>query len=237
MAVSEITTPNGKVYIRSGDPDYFAVVDPALGVKPVIDIRFQGGKYQVLNKIIIEPAYSHPVIGRIDEQNPVRTDLEVFLLTLYFGDFFLGYDKYQNDFDSYITASGLSGEYDSINIIDFMVLTGAKERNYRKPDNTVEDIMKLGPADPRPSLSEVEDTKEGNQLMIEIIKYRGLKGFIPHLYASKAISFEDLVEIVEHFYPDIAERNKYYASELGPKLKQKQAPLFNSSQLQKLKLL
>lgn len=237
MAVTKTNIPEGELVIRSGPADYFAVVDTSIGITPVVDIRYSSAKYRVINKEIIEPAYTHPLIGRIDQANPVRSDLEVFLLTLYFGNFYLGYDKIQNIFDTYIKDNNLTGDYDSINVIDFMVLTGAKERNYRKPDNTVQDIMQLGPADARPTLSEVEDTDEGNRLMIDIVKYRDLRGFIPHLFAAKAISFDDLVEVVEHFYPDLVDRNNYYATDLGPNLKLKQAPLFNSSQLQKLGLL
>ena len=242
MAVNNQNIGNDTIYIRTGSPDYFVVFDPH-GIKEVIDIRYSGAKYIVKNKEIIEPWYSHPIIGRgigydpLSPLKPARSDLEVLLLTIYFKDLFLGSDKVLNDFNSDMESASMLGEYDSINIIDFMVLTGAKERTYRAPNNSMIDIMTLGPDDERPKLSEVNDTEEGNTLMIDIIKYRGLKGFIPHLFAAKAISFDNLVSLVEYFYPDIPARKDYYSLSLGPMLKQKQAPLFNSNQLKKLGLL
>lgn len=180
MAVSEQNIGNDYISIRTGSPDYFAVYDPSV-INAVVDIHYSGAKYIVKNKKILEPLYDHPSIGRgitLLHPDPVRTDLEVFLLSIYALNLFLGSDMYLNDFNQDLEDASLLGEYDSINIIDFMVLTGAKERTYRDKDNEMIDIMSLGPEDSRPKLSEVEDTEEGNILMIDIIKYRGLKGFI-----------------------------------------------------------
>lgn len=235
--VTPILAPSGNIlYNRTGDPDFYAIFE-GTGVKSILRIHYDGRN--VLDKNpILEPAYTHPLFGRgPDPENPIRSDLEVFLLTIYFANLYLGSDKIINDLHADLVAAGITAQYDTLNVIDFMVLTGAKEREYRKPDNTVGDIMTLGSADPRPTLLEVDDTPDGNELMIEIIKYRGFRGFIPNLYAKKGISFEDLVDLVKHFFPDLTDRANYYANELGPQLKLKQVPIFTTTQLKALELL
>lgn len=241
MSVTQSLVDGNPLWKRSGAADFYAVFDHTQAHKPLVQICYNdntvwSGLY------ILEPDYTHPKIGLYPdpETNPVdpnleiRNKLESFLLHLYGAGVFIADTEIFYDLDSDIMSAGIGSMYETVNVLDFMVLTGAKRQHYKLPDGTIKDLTTLGPGDDdiRTFLTDVEN--EDWQLMNDIIKHIGLKGLVPYLYASRGIDFATFAELILFFYPDTPTRKAYFATTLDPFLKSKRVPIFTQSQLQTL---
>lgn len=247
MAVTPVLAPSGRyIYKRTATENgFYACFDATQAHKPLVSIHYDdiniSSPYYIL-----EPTFTHPTIGLykdvnadpIDaESNIARNEFESFLLHLYGAGVFISSTTVNHDLDADMVSGSIASMYNDVNVLDFMVLTGAKVRNYKQPDGTILDLMTLGYDDDRPNLTDVPNLDQ--TLMKDVIKHVGLKGFVPYLYAAEGIDFDTFTELVLFFYPDPVERATYWATPttgLDAFLKSKSVPMLTETQLQQLGL-
>lgn len=247
MAVGITVGASGRYqYKRTAtEAGFYARFDANQAHKPLVSIHYDDVNMSSPH-YILEPTFTHPTIGLYkdvdadpidDASNIARNEFESFLLHLYGADVFISSTDVYHDLDADMEAGGITSMYDGVNVLDFMVLTSAKVRNYKQPDGTILDLMTLGYDDTRPNLTDVPDLDQ--TLMKDVIKHVGLKGFVPYLYAAEGIDFATFAELILFFYPDATERATAWATPttgLSAFLKSKSVPMFTETQLQQLGL-
>lgn len=107
--------------------------------------------------------------------------------------------------DAAILEANQESQYDAIQIVDFMALTGAVSRFWKVTGNGTINILTLGPDDDRPEITELERGDGGLQLE-QVVKYVGLFSLVKRLFAAGAISFDKLSELYHWFWPNRTER-------------------------------
>lgn len=244
MAVTKQIVNGKPVWIRSGSPEFYcSVYFGQDGVKRIDEIGYTGGgKYKsmpIMTKESIQSSNPEAFAFldfNADGTPADRTELEKFLLALYAsGTILAGDTQNVNDLNADMVKYGITDQYASINIADFMVFTGAIDRLYQKADGSYVDITTLGPNDQRPFIREVP--KRSYDLMLKIITHTGMSGIVKYLYASEGITFEQLVDCTLHFYPDKQERRNHFNYELLPFLISKFVPSLTEEQIAKFDLI
>lgn len=246
MSVEQLIVNGKPIWKRSGAADFYAVFDHTKAHLPLLHVHYDG-RTMYSPFYILEANYLDPQIGIWE--NPlipvtrIRGKFESFLFHLYGADLFIADDNGVNDVDNDMVIAGLKDKddtdnttpYDDLNILDFMVLTKAKQRYYKKPeDNTIIDLMTLGPNAERPIITDVPDLQEDRALLKAVLKTVGMKGFCQYLYAAEAISFEIFCELIKYFFPDLLSRIDYYNSTIKPFFKARRVPMFDASELEAL---
>lgn len=239
------TSSNSFIRTPSNGAGFYALFDHNQAHKPLMGIYYDANK-RYSKYYILEPNFLHPTIGLYkdinadpigDSANAARNEFESFLLHLYAADVFISDSNIYYDLDADMQNAGITSMYNDVNILDFMVLTQAKVRNYKQPDGTILDLMTLGYDSERPNLTDVPN--KDNSLMKDVIKHVGLKGFVPYLYAAEGIDFDTFAELILFFYPDATVRATAWATPstgISAFLKSKSVPMFTESQLQQLGL-
>ena len=246
MAVTPRMAPSGRyIYKRTATENgFFVCFDATDHIKPLKSIHYNDINTST-EYYILEPMLTHPVIGMYidpdgdlnDAANIARNEFESFLLHLYAAGVFISSTDDYHDLDADMVEAGITSMYDGVNVLDFLVLTGAKVRNYKQSDGTILDLMTLGPSDTRPNLTDVPDIDIS--LVKDVVKHIGLKGFVPYLYAAEGIDFDTFAELVLFFYPDATDRATYWATPstgLQAFLTSKSVPMLTELQLQQLGL-
>lgn len=215
MAVS---FPSGERpwFERTGALDFYAVIDPTPGVGKLHRLGFTSGP--VASRFpIIEPAYAmFPLQPMKPDGNggetpttKTRSQLEVFLMTLYGAqlNIFQSLSSVEEslNLDAQILEAGQEAQYESIQIVDFLALTGAVSRFWKVTGNGTVNVLELGPDDERPEITELERGDGGLQLE-QVVKYVGLFSLVKRLFAAGAISFDKLNELYHWFWPNRTER-------------------------------
>ncbi len=201
-----------------------ATIYPAAG-PGVFPVVVQPAETEVW-KHTISPENGLPV--KDDPEVRIRTDFEAFLRTLYGAQCELvgigaGFDLFDQ-----MRAANVLEQCGSVQIVDFMALTGAIAPQQTLPDGTQVDCTKLGPGDVRPLVSTLK--RQDDSLMWSIIDFLGLQGMIPYLYASGAIDFNTLCTRLKAWIPNVEERSGYIVSILRPALRSKGTPVFTPQQ-------
>lgn len=223
---------------------FYAVFNGADPFREIRDVGYKPGKTIYpgagpgVFPVVVQPAetevWKHtpdPVTGVPVKDEPevrIRTDFEAFLRTLYGAQCELvgagtGFDLFDQ-----MKAAGVLEQCGSVQIVDFMALTGAIATQQTLPDGTQVNCTTLGPGDVRPLISTLK--RQDDSLMWSIIDFLGLQGMIPYLYASEAIGFPTLCARLKSWIPNVDERSAYIVSILRPALRSKGTPVFTPQQ-------
>lgn len=232
--------PNG-VYQRSGDADYYAILNiDSTGKKTIYDIGYTSGSiYNV--RPIIDVETNAPFL----KSSGIVDPLGHFLILLYSTVVF---DKSPDTIseslmlDDDIVANDVSSHYSTVKPVDFLVLTGAKDVYYKDDNGVTIDLgqVLLNPLNQvRPLIPQLKTLTY--DATIEVIKFLGLKGYIKILFAKSAITFDHFVDLVKFFFPEVEDRKKYIYNDFLPyarnPLNQTFVPMFSTSQLTQLEII
>lgn len=206
-------TKTGKIYTRSGPPEFWVAYNPK---DKCIKGMGHGGK--VSSKfIIVEPDPIFAAAG--------HNELSAFFLTIFYEGIRIDGPAGEFDANEILRRHNKVNEYDGINVLDFMVSTGAKIY----PEITTH---MLPGADPRPNVWDVPDND--NEFMINVIKHLGIRGMIKSIYVNNGFTFDELFGLVDFFFNAGTKPRRNYVFKLDEAARAALMPPFSQKEVKKL---
>ena len=218
------------------DSGFYGIVDFATASKEIVGVGYAPGVtiYSPAYQVVVQPPddliYEYEDGVKVDPVVQIRTAFEAFLQTLYGAGASLTSDSVFHDLDSVMIDAGVSDQYSGIEIVDFMAFTGAVDRFQTMPDGSQEDLLSLGPGDPRPNVNAI--TSEGDfSLMYEVIDHLGIQGMYPYLYSREGINFKEFCDRLRIWKEEAEERQEYVYQTLIPLLRLEKSPVLTEAQV------
>lgn len=188
-------------------PTFYAILESETNRTIHLIGYLRDGKKIISARPVIVTPESLPVI--------FGGELPAFLFTLYKAGVELSNPDIEHDLDSDIRTAGLDfvlgasgytgGQYDKVEALDFCVLTGRKNYPYEKMVKHLKLEENADPGNPgqfivteRPPLSEVPNN--ATDIFIPAITHLGISGIIANMYSREAMTWDEYLECVSHFW-------------------------------------
>lgn len=224
---------SGGSVTRITGPGYYATVAPGVdGILGLTNLEYlAGSKFFLTNPsetLFISNEATLAQTGR-DASDATR-ELELFIVWLYAIGVNLTDTTTTFNLDAQLFNAGKLGisplqsnPYRSINVFDFMVLTGAIEYP----------IAQLNLGERRPIVKEATQRND-KTVMFNVIRKLGIWGYCVDIFAEYGMTLEELAECLAEYLPDFAERKTYILSYVLPILRTKSFRILSDSELSTL---